>query len=575
MPTAKPLDSQSSQALASRSRVPQALIAVAGLYWAFQVAWFWRFCGHNINADAVSYIGIARHITDGDFRGSLHGYWSPLVSWLFAAVSFAGGNRTLIARLLMLPAFALCLALMYRLTQKLWNSRLLSALVVVWFVAARAVAAFPVCFIGADLLFTAAMLSYFILLLGCLERPDAPRNWVLLGVAHGVAFLAKAIAMPLLALATLLAVVSTQGKSLKRAAVTLAFAAAIPVVIWLSWGTALKQKYGVFTTGYQLRWNLIDPALKRAHENSQGLIILNDMRTTYDADMVSDAMPPGSRFWHAQVWRPALVHQIAQRERQNIPEALKQVMVLLTPGGVLALILCVARLTRGRRECPARFRFLWIVLFTMTALVLAYCMLVFDARYVLPMTPVLMALSVRFAVPAGWTKVSPSAGTETVTNAGGWQKAAGILLVIGLFAVQIYWASPFRTIGQDFQQSVYNAADSLRKGGARNIVAIGEGPYPEHGVGWEAGVYAAYFAGSRIIAELYEVPAGLNPDSVVADVRNLAPDAVMIWGPSSDSGYAAALRRQLQQAYPDASISEINDPYRGRVGAIVLLRRKT
>ena len=575
MPTAKPLASSSSQELTARSRVPQALMAAGGLYWAFQVAWFWRYCGHNINADAVSYIGIARHITDGDFRGSLHGYWSPLVSWLIAAVSLLGSNRTLMARLLMLPAFALCMVLMHGLTQRLWNSRRLSALVVLWFAAARGVAAFSVCFIGADLVLTAAMLTYFILLVGCLREPDRRRNWLLLGLAHGIAFLAKAIAMPLLGFATLLAVLSTRGKNLKRTAATLAIAAVIPALIWASWGSALRQKYGMFTTGYQLRWNLIDPALKRDADRSQGLIILNDMRTTYDAHMVTDAMPPGSRFWQAQVWRPALVRQMARREGQNIPEAVKQFMVLLTPGGVLALILCAVQLTRGRRGCPAHFRFLGIVLLATTVLVLAYCMLVFDARYLLPITPVLMALSVRFVAPPGWTKDMPDADGETVADAGGWQRAAGVLLVIGLVAVQIYWASPFRTIRQDFQQSVYDAADTLRKSGARNIVAIGEGPYPEHGVGWEASVYAAYFADSRIIAELYDVPPGVDADSVVSDVGKLAPDAVVIWGAPSSSGYAAALRERLQRAHPETSISEINDPNKGTVGAVVLLKAKT
>jgi 4-amino-4-deoxy-L-arabinose transferase-like glycosyltransferase len=575
MPTAKPVDSPPAQPLpTSRSRVPDALLAFAGLFWIFQVAWFWRYCGRNINADAVSYIGIARHIADGDFRASLHGYWSPLISWLIAALSPIGNNRTLIARLLMLPAFALCLYLMYRLTQRLWNSRLLSALVVVWFIAARGVAAFPVYFIGADLLLTAALLAYFILLLRCLEQPDTRRNWLLLGTAHAVAFLAKAIAMPLLALATLLAVISTRGKSLKKAAVTLIFAAIVPALIWASWGTALQQKYGRFTTGYQLRWNLIDPALKRAYSKTEDLAVLTDMRPTYDAYMVTDAMPPASRFWQVKVWRPSLLRQLAGRERQNIPEALKQIMVLLTPGGVLALILCVAQLTRGQRQGPARFRFLWIVLITTTTLLLAYCMLVFDSRYVLPIVPVLMALSIRFAVPASWTKQSTFLEREPVADVDGWQKAAGILLVLGLFAVQVYWASPFRTIRQDFQHSVYDAADILRKGGARNFVTVGQGPYPEHGVGWEAGVYAAYFAEARIIALSDEALPGLNPDLVVADVGKLAPDAVVIWGAPDSSSVATALRLRLQQAYPNASVSEVTDSRKGNVGAVVFLRPK-
>jgi len=151
MPTTTPPEQHSHQAASLRKYTPELLLALAGLYWAFQIGWFWRYCGRTINFDAISYIGIARHIAQGDLKASLHGYWSPLISWLIAVVSFAGGDRTREARLLMLPLFAACMVLTYWLTQKLWNSRLLSAAAVLWFTTARGVAAFSVCFIGADL----------------------------------------------------------------------------------------------------------------------------------------------------------------------------------------------------------------------------------------------------------------------------------------------------------------------------------------------------------------------------------------------------------------------------------------
>src|ERR1700752_2762083 len=123
-----------------RGMLAGLVIGLAVLYWLSQVVWFWRYCGHNINADAISYIGIARHMAEGKFRASLHGYWSPLISWLIAAVSFASHDLTRAARLFMLPMFALCLVLIYWFTQKLWGSRLLSALAVFWFAAARGIA---------------------------------------------------------------------------------------------------------------------------------------------------------------------------------------------------------------------------------------------------------------------------------------------------------------------------------------------------------------------------------------------------------------------------------------------------
>ncbi|MFZ0955628.1 MAG: phospholipid carrier-dependent glycosyltransferase [Candidatus Sulfotelmatobacter sp.] len=592
MSTEMPLEAGSAPARGRGDRLAPLLIVSAGVNWCFQVIWFWRYCGRNINADAVSYIGIARHFAAGDFRASVHGYWSPLISWLIAATSLAGNDRslsdhgvnvhTMAARLLMLPLFALCLALAYWLTYRLWGSRLLGAMVVLWFTAARGVAAFSVCFIGADFLLTACVLTYFILLLRCLQQPESLGKWLVLGLAHGVAFLAKAISLPLFAIATLLAVLSSLRGNSKKAAVALVCAAIFPVLSAAGWGTAIRAKYHVFTTGYQLRFNLLAPAARRASQPA-GLAVLHDARMSYDDFMVTDQMPPGSPIWRAQVWRPGLARQILRKEAQNIPQAIKELFVLLTPGGILAVCIGTIQLTRGRKQAPGRFRFAWIVLFTTAALVLAYCMLVFDGRYVLPIAAVLMALGIRFAVPPGMAGEASSDG-EKVDDAGRWQTFAGIVLVIGLIGTQLYWASPFRTMRQDFQRSLYDAADGLRKGQARTVVVVGEGPYPEHGVGWEAGVYTAYFAGARVVGDLFEdtgdaesgaAPRGtVDAHSVVSDVGKLAPDAVLVWDSPAHAKYASVVS-SLRQAYPDASTSSISDPVKGNVGTLILFKRRT
>jgi 4-amino-4-deoxy-L-arabinose transferase-like glycosyltransferase len=564
------LDSHSTSPPGRRTKSADVVIGLAVLYWLLQVVWFWQYCGHNINADAISYIGIARHIEDGNFQASLHGYWSPLISWLIASVSRTGNDHTRIARLLMLPLFALCLILIYCFTQRLWASRLLSALAVFWFVAARGIAAFSVCFIGADLLLTAAVLVYFALLLRCLEQPREGPRWIALGFAHGVAFLAKAIAMPLLAFTTALSVLSVFRRTPKQAVRSVMLAAIFPSLIWVTWGVALREKYGEFTTGYQLRWNLLDPAVKQAPDKGSGLLVLHDARASYDSYMVADAMPPGSRFWQTPVSSPTLLRRIMRKEIENIPQAGKELMVLLTPGGILAFILCLIQLTRHRRNYPAHFRLVWIVLFTTLALTLAYAMLVFDGRYVIPVTPILMAFAIRFALLPGKAKAPPS---EDLARSDRWQSAAGALILLGLIAVQIYWASPFRTIGQDFQRSLYDTATALTEGQARTVVTIGDGPYPEHGVGWEAGIYASYFSGSQIVADLIDKPSLVNSDSIVIDIERLRPDAVIIWGGPTDS-LGTTLVRELQVAYPHDRSTIIRDPRRGEVATVVILKDK-
>jgi len=587
MSTDMPLEAGSARLRGRGHRLAALLIVLAVTNWCFQAIWFWRFCGRNINADAVSYIGIARHIAAGDFKASVHGYWSPLISWLIATTSQAAGDGTIndhtiaaytvAARLLMLPLFALCLALAYWLTYRLWGSRVLGAMVVLWFTAARGVAAFSVCFVGADFLLTACVLTYFILLLRCLEHPESPWRWLALGLAHGVAFLAKAISLPLLAIATLLALLSSRRGNSKKAALALVCAAIFPVLTLAGWGTAIRQKYHVFTTGYQLRFNLLDPAARRAAQPA-GLMVLHDARMIYDPFMVADQMPPGSPLWRVKVWRPTLVRQVLQKEAQNVPQAIKELLVLLTPGGILALFLGVIQLTRHREKAPERFRFAWIALFTTAALVVAYCMLVFDGRYALPITAVLMTLCIRFAVPPGMAR---KAGSDVagVDYAGRWQTFAGVLLVLGLIGTQFYWASPFRTIHQDFQRSLYDAADGLQKGQARTVVVIGEGPYPEHGVGWEAGMYSAYFAGAQVVGDLIEnsgdaVPENVDANSLVADIGKLAPDAVLIWDLPAHAKYPGVVGR-LQQAYPEASTRSVSDPVKGDVATLILLKKRT
>ncbi|HET9407726.1 MAG TPA: hypothetical protein VFO39_10850 [Candidatus Sulfotelmatobacter sp.] len=553
-----------------REWAPQLVVAAALLFWGFQIAWFWRYCGHNINSDAVSYIGIARHILDGDFRASLHGYWSPLVSWLIAALSPFSKNLMLDARLLMFPAFAACLFLTYRLTYKLWGSRLLAALALLWFAAARGLAAFTVFFIGADLILTAFTLLYFTLLLACIEKPNDNANWIWLGVVHSFAFLAKAIAMPLFAVSTLVVAAWTLSRKATRALRALLLAAIFPALVWFGWGMALRAKYGVFTTGYQLHWNLLDPASRAAEAHRlYGMLALREERETLDSYMVTDSMPPASPFWKMSIRQNHLLRRIARSEMQNIPKACKELLVLLTPGGLLALLLCLVGLTRKRLQLPAQFRFACVVLLTSATLIAAYSMLVLDTRYVIPIAPAWMALAIRFAVPPAWSHAA-----EPQSKAKSLQAIAAVLLAIGMVTVQVYWASPFRTIGQDFQTSVYQTAEILKQAHARTLVNIGLGPYPEHGVGWEAGYYTGFFGNLRVIGGLQEIPSSINPSSVAADLAKLRADAVVVWGAPSDSTCGEIVSR-IHTDYPNNPPIAINDPKKGQVATLFLLNGKS
>jgi 4-amino-4-deoxy-L-arabinose transferase-like glycosyltransferase len=558
------------EASPTRRAVARWILALAGAYWIFSVVWFWRYCARNINADAVSYIGIARHIRDGSVLHCLHGYWSPLVSWLIAASSFMSSDLTLAARILMLALFAVSLTLVYCLTSKLWDSPLLSAFAVLWFTVARGISVFSVSFIGADLLLTSAVLLYFILLLACTKQPDSLSRWTYLGVTHAVAFLSKAIAMPLLAIPTVLAALWTlQGKP-RRILLALSCAAAAPALVWTGWGLSLHARYGVFTSGYQLHWNLLPQEARAAQAHGKDLLVLTDTRKIYDAYMVSDTMPAGSPLWHTSVWHESTIRQILGKERENLPVAIKELLVLLTPGGILLFLCCLGWLTAHRTRYTLQFRFVWLTVVTTGALLGAYCMLVFDGRYVIPITPVLISLSVGFFAFTDDFE-SPALQRKTLRSLRFWQATLGVVLLAGLIGLQVYWASPFRRLHRDYQESVYRAAQILTHGSAASVVTIGEGPYPEHGVGWEAGMYAAYFSGTRVVGELNELPQPNELDSVVADINRLRPDAVMIWGTPADSAYTSLLDA-LRQREPITTRSSILDPARGDVGTVFVLK---
>jgi hypothetical protein len=131
--------------------------------------------------------------------------------------------------------------------------------------------------ITPDFLFAALTLIYFIALLPCFRR-DRLQDWFFLGLVHGLAFLAKAFALPWLAVCTFVALgVSIDSSSIKpwKAKITrLAVAALIPMMFAAGWATVLHSKYGVFTTGTQFKVNLLQWTLHAYSEHADATYAL-------------------------------------------------------------------------------------------------------------------------------------------------------------------------------------------------------------------------------------------------------------------------------------------------------------
>ena len=539
-----------------------AILAVTALLCLFEIAWFWRYCGRNITADAISYIGLARHLLDGHFIASLHGWWSPLISWLIAAAGLSFPDLTFAGHLVTIATLLALFPLVYWLSYRLWKSQLAAAIATLWFALARGVVAMGVCSILADFLLTGIVCVYFILLLKSL-RDDRPRNWLLLGAAHSAAFLAKAIAMPWLALTTLLAVLLTYGKSWRRFAAAALLALLLPACAWLGYGSLLKLKYGYFTTGYQLRNNLIVDS--RRHLHPPDPYQFSESSHIYDQYLVTEVPQPELRAF--RVLNPGLFPILLRNESRNLPEAVKQVIILLTPGGVLCLLLVLWRLFRYRDRFPTEFRFVVLAIFSSATLLLTYCMLAFDTRYVLPLVPVLMAVG---TLPLG----TGTGEFDPLYLGPGLRKMLLVLLAAGALFFQLYWASPFRTMNRDFESACYNGARELqrRQPEGKTLVTVGEGPFPDQGVGREAGIYTAYFAGRSIVGLNVALPDAAAIPDLAEKISACHANAVLIWGDPASGRYRLLLET-LARSFPVESSAPITDPQKGEVGTILFAQR--
>jgi 4-amino-4-deoxy-L-arabinose transferase-like glycosyltransferase len=366
-------------------------------------------------------------------------------------------NFTLLGRLVTIASFLLCLLLLYALTLRLWRSRTAAALAVFWFSAARGLVFLAVGSMVADFVLTSCVLLYFILLLDAL-RQNRPAHWIRLGAAHGLAFLAKAIAMPWLSIASAIAVLLRDERSPRRLATSFLLAFLFPVIVWISWGTALRTKYGVFTAGYQLRTNLMTNwRRQQSHRRIGDSLAFSDTSSLYDHYMVGESWPSVQTF---SLRNAGLLTMIVATEVRNIPQAVKETLILLTPAGALAFPFMLALLIRNRGQYKSEAVLAVVALISTLSLIVAYCMLVFDGRYLIPIVPVLIAVCCPLLLPSDLASGAPHASP--------WLQKAGLgLLAASIVFFAVYWASPFRTVDRDFEASCYQAAAVLRGAGRR------------------------------------------------------------------------------------------------------------
>jgi hypothetical protein len=229
-----------------RARREIDLLAVASLALCIALGIASR---HHLNADGVSYLDLAARLRDGDWRHFVQGYWSPLYPALLALAGLVSGSRGAPS----LPAVhALNVLLACTAVFLLWRTcrrRGDAVLGRVGFAALLLCDTRPlrVDAVTPDLLLIVALL---VVTLEWLEAGG--RRWVRVGLAMGVAFLAKTSIWPWLVAWLLLSLV---GPARSRSAGFAVRSAGVAGLAMLAWILPLSVKTGYPTLGSAARLN--------------------------------------------------------------------------------------------------------------------------------------------------------------------------------------------------------------------------------------------------------------------------------------------------------------------------------
>jgi hypothetical protein len=492
--------SESQEAFRWRGLAPLGVILVA--YGAAAAGLLPR-TRWQLNPDGVSYIQISRRILAGDYHGAVSAHWSPLFSWLLVPLLKAGVEPLLAAKVLTYIIGAATLTAFWLLSAQFTSSKATRTVITAAFTPA--VLLWASSLITPDLLLLCLLLIYLPLAFRAMTEPRIG-TCVLAGLVGGVAYLAKAYALPFFV--THFSIIHITRWIFSRApgqrrSILLNYISGITVflAVTVSWITVLSVRYGRFTTGSagSYSWHVVGPLVPNHPVHTQGLLEPPDPHASSVWDDPSGLTFPS--------W-PIALSSIAYLARQLL-ENLLRLLGILSRGSPLAIPVVIVAVYRVlRRKGDARRRALMMGALASGALYGAGFMpLLLDSRYVW----VLHALVLLLAAVVYDDVVQ--------LNALSANRARFLLAVVALS----YAASPMMAqwTHDEALRARRQAADLARQGVNVSASRLASD------VRWESTLYLNFYLG----AHYYGTPApGQSAESIRRDLDRFGVDTVVVWG---------------------------------------------
>lgn len=224
---------------------------------------------HAFNADAIAYLRTAQYYSEGRFDLAVNGYWGPLFSWLCVPFLNTSDNPVVTARIVMAISAVVfligSLVALAGLRLKLVRIGLAAFLIALFSVS------FSVAVIEPDLLMNGFLLTGFGLSVSASNNARAQHPF-LSGLAYGLAFLTKAVALPIaVGLIVVLVLVRLYAGDIDRvtAGRLLRWAAAGFGILALPWITVLSLHYGkpTFSTSGKIGHAVVGPHIQNFGPN--------------------------------------------------------------------------------------------------------------------------------------------------------------------------------------------------------------------------------------------------------------------------------------------------------------------